>query len=120
MPVTDAELQRSSGQHLPQPVLNGLYPVPRPAGTPELWVLTKEEKARYEAMFPQYDKNGDGVVAAGEAVALFTKSGLDRLTLKKVPPSLPIPRSVLSARCAALPVRSRVAAASYLTGLPIP
>ena len=48
------------------------------------WVMTKEEKGRYEGMFPQYDKNGDGVIAAGEAVALFTRSGLDRLALKKV------------------------------------
>ena len=84
MPVSDAELKRTIGQSLPQPVLEGLFPQPRPAGTPECWVMTREEKGRYEGMFPQYDKNGDGVIAAGEAVALFTRSGLDRLALKKV------------------------------------
>jgi len=82
--VTDAELKRTAGQSLPQPVFGGLYPQPRPAGTPECWVLTLEEKAWYEGIFSQCDSNGDGAIAAGKAVAVFTRSGLHRLTLRKV------------------------------------
>jgi hypothetical protein len=42
-----------------------------------------EEKTKYESLFPRYH-DGDGFVQGKEAVELLSKSGLDRLLLKKV------------------------------------
>lgn len=40
--------------------------------------VTDEEKARYDAIFAQYDADNDGFLLGGEAVSLFQMSGLDR------------------------------------------
>lgn len=46
--------------------------------------MTAEERSKYEALFPQYDKDGDGFIRGEEAVALFSLSGLDKAVLREV------------------------------------
>jgi len=48
------------------------------------YVMQPHEQSRYESLFPQYESKGDGFVYGAEAVALFSKSGLDREKLRDV------------------------------------
>lgn len=50
---------------------------------PDPYGMTPQERARYEALFPQYAKP-DGFVYGQEAVALFTKSGVDQMALRDI------------------------------------
>jgi hypothetical protein len=47
------------------------------------YVMTPQERARYEALFPQYAKP-DGYVYGQEAVALFMKSGVQQAALRDI------------------------------------
>jgi hypothetical protein len=47
------------------------------------YVMTPQERARYEALFPQYAKP-DGYVYGQEAVALFMKSGVQQNMLRDI------------------------------------
>ena len=42
MPITAAELARTSNMPLPQPTMDGLFPNPHPPTVPLMWVPTKE------------------------------------------------------------------------------
>lgn len=48
------------------------------------YVMHPHEQSRYESLFPQYETKGDGYVYGAEAVALFSKSGLERENLRDV------------------------------------
>eukprot|EP00542_Grammatophora_oceanica_P015991 CAMPEP_0194039652 /NCGR_PEP_ID=MMETSP0009_2-20130614/11757_1 /TAXON_ID=210454 /ORGANISM="Grammatophora oceanica, Strain CCMP 410" /LENGTH=1039 /DNA_ID=CAMNT_0038682559 /DNA_START=18 /DNA_END=3137 /DNA_ORIENTATION=- len=48
------------------------------------YVMTPQEQARYEALFPQYESKGDGYVYGAEAVGLFSKSGIPQDQLGKI------------------------------------
>ena len=52
--------------------------------TQDLYVMFPHERSRYEAIFPQYEVKKDGFVYGGEAVALFSKSGLEKDQLRDV------------------------------------
>ncbi|KAL3925525.1 MAG: hypothetical protein SGILL_000343 [Bacillariaceae sp.] len=47
------------------------------------YVMTPQERARYEAIFPEYAKP-DGYMYGQEAVALFSKSGVDSTNLRDI------------------------------------
>ncbi|GLD93747.1 hypothetical protein PINS_up002352 [Pythium insidiosum] len=66
----------------PQPAA----PTPSPMGGPQKgpFAITDEEKARYDGIFQQYDTDRDGFLQGGEAVGLFSKSGLDRMILRDI------------------------------------
>ena len=68
-------LQQSQQQQAP--------PTPNTLATQDPYTMSPAEKARYDALFPQYQK-GDGFVYGQEAVALFMKSGLDQGTLRAI------------------------------------
>lgn len=50
---------------------------------PDPYSMTPQERARYESLFPQYAKP-DGYVYGQEAVALFSKSGVDNKALRDI------------------------------------
>ena len=52
--------------------------------TQDQYAMTSSERARYDTLFPTYSTNNDGYIYGSEAVALFTKSGLDRQTLRQI------------------------------------
>jgi hypothetical protein len=56
------------------PVFVGLAGDARDGG----WTMGVDDKAKYEALFPRYDDDGNGFVSGAESVALLSKSGLDR------------------------------------------
>lgn len=61
---------------MPQPQSNAT------ALTQDPYMMLPGEQVRYESLFPQYEK--DGFVHGSEAVALFTKSGLGKETLRDI------------------------------------
>jgi hypothetical protein len=46
--------------------------------------FSPDEQSRYYVVFSSTDSDNDGFIQGGEAVALFSKSGLDRDNLRKV------------------------------------
>jgi hypothetical protein len=48
------------------------------------YAMTPSERERYDTLFPAYSTNNDGFIYGSEAVALFSKSGLDRQALRQI------------------------------------
>jgi len=65
----------------PLPVFDGV-PAPSPGGG--TFSISQEDQEKYNRIFASTDMDGDGYVTGSEAVALFTKSGLDKGTLKAI------------------------------------
>lgn len=42
------------------------------------WAISADDRARYDTIFHQTDTNKDGYIEGAEAVALLSKSGLDK------------------------------------------
>lgn len=42
------------------------------------YIMSAQERSKYENLFPMYDSDRDGYVTGAEAVNLFSKSGLPR------------------------------------------
>lgn len=42
------------------------------------YIMSAQERSKYESLFPMYDSDRDGFVTGAEAVNLFSKSGLPR------------------------------------------
>lgn len=60
-------------------------PAPAPAlGGASPYMITPADQTKYDLIFGTNDTDGDGYLLAGQAVELFTKSGLDRGTLKAI------------------------------------
>ncbi|KAL4087635.1 hypothetical protein PRIC1_013524 [Phytophthora ramorum] len=57
---------------------------PPPASNGAAYVLTTDEKSKYDIVFQQYDTDHDGFLMGPEAVALFQMSGLDRNVLRDI------------------------------------
>ncbi|OQR89877.1 hypothetical protein ACHHYP_05981 [Achlya hypogyna] len=66
-------------------ILQGVPPpaMPAPPSAPSYAILD-DEKTKYNAIFAQYDTDGDGFITGPEAAALFQMSGLDRESLRVV------------------------------------
>jgi len=66
------------------PMMGGVAPAFSMAlTTQDPYSMTPQEQSRYENLFPQYAKP-DGFIYGGEAVELFSKSGVDRGDLGKI------------------------------------
>lgn len=52
--------------------------------TSDQYAMTASERERYDTLFPAYSTNNDGFIYGSEAVALFSKSGLDRQALRQI------------------------------------
>jgi hypothetical protein len=48
------------------------------------YAVSAADQAKYDSIFATTDGDGDGFVSGAEAVALFSKSGLDKATLKAI------------------------------------
>lgn len=75
MPVPGAMAPPMAAPQPPMPGQPGVAATPHSAGG---YAVNEEEKSRYDAIFRQYDADGDGFLLGSEAVALFQMSGLDR------------------------------------------
>lgn len=81
----------SGGGALPVPAFEG---VPRPSppapaasslgGGGPSFSISPDDQEKYNRIFASTDTDGDGFVLGGEAVALFTKSGLEKGVLKSI------------------------------------
>lgn len=74
---------------LPLPHFEGITvpaaAVPALAAAPSgSFAIGRDDQAKYDLIFRQTDVDGDGFVMGNEAVALFTKSGLAKDTLKRI------------------------------------
>lgn len=63
----------------------GAMPMPAP---PSPWSITAAEAARYDAVFRAEDTDGDGRITGQQAVALLSRSGLDKAVRVFAPPTL--------------------------------
>lgn len=72
LPPTRETLLATASQPLPPPRFVGP------------WAITPEDASKFAGIFRTVDTDGDGLVSGGEAVGLFTKSGLDRPVLKAI------------------------------------
>jgi Ca2+-binding EF-hand superfamily protein/predicted nucleic acid-binding Zn-ribbon protein len=79
LPVSMNDLAKHGQTVLPLPKFAGLMQ-PKAQG----WTMTLEDRTKYEGLFPRFDEDGDGFIQGKEAVELLSKSGLDRLVLKKI------------------------------------
>ena len=86
-PLSPNRLQQQQMRAPPTPPRPPMQPQPSAmsmALTPQdPYSLPPQEQARYEGLFPQYDK-GDGYVYGQEAVGLFSKSGLPQPVLRDI------------------------------------
>lgn len=51
---------------------------PEPSRAADPYVMSGQERSKYESIFPMYDSDRDGFVTGVEAVELFSKSRLPR------------------------------------------
>lgn len=68
----------------PTPVPVAAVPAPSPASSGSEFVLSVEERQRYEQTFARADDDLDGFVSGEQARALFAKSGLPFSDLRKI------------------------------------
>jgi hypothetical protein len=79
-PVTKESLAATSSKQFPMPEFNDAsLPL-----APLVYSYTSAEKERYDRVFKGVDTDNDGFILGGEAVALFTKSGLDNAKLRMI------------------------------------
>lgn len=69
--------------HLPDG-LKPQVPPPPPAAPPVTWVVTSDEKLRFDVMFTQADLDKDGFVSGIEIKDVFLKSGVPQNILAHI------------------------------------
>lgn len=82
-------LQQLATQDLPAPVISGvqlpqLSGMAGAAGPAASYNFAEGDLMKYQNLFNQNDKDGDGFVTAGDAAALFAQSGLPRDVLREL------------------------------------